>query len=710
MNSIENLSEFPQVVYNWTNITDEFFTAVNDLSLGELLHDQLFGLFEAMSAIEMMDPKMDAGMLCNRGNKKALSFDQALESGVLQMENLTNNQLIGIIDTTLACIVSWLEGHSLAQTVFTNLYLHKPYQIEDRILKAFSLSVYKFIDIIKEFLVKGMVYEEEDFQSLQYGYRLNPDISEQRIIGMLREIEEELHKKCRIKHSEDKSNVTANEDIGLYARIRFVRAFYQCLSSLLQQSKDEKANCLADCQRLLTLCSEMLVLMQNTVELGMKPAEENGTIMGFEPLINQRLLPPTFPRYTKIKSSREALSYFEDTMNRLKQVCRVTNYVAFNNALDFFLEFSKSGACILSRSILQLLYITHGTSLVFGTIAFVDVLREAARSFIQPPALMRTALSLTLSSQAKMYIDSFFSHCTRPFCILIQVCGHNRARQRDKLGNILEEFAAIQEEAERVDAYLHRLSLKCEWPQAHLACFGTWVLYHTLKVMIMYLLSGFELELYSVHEYYYIFWYLYEFLYGWLISALTRADSFILGQDAGETSKPRTNKKVKPKRKKSGTSKYRRDIVYYQALQNMCGGYYKALFGFRMDGKVTMPHPQFDSEQVRYEHRFAPFAGLLTPPPVQYAEFREMTSSLRYPQQPIDSMYLYIAGCKHFHQARSLLESVAPKDNEINDLLKVAKTNFVVLKLLAGGHKKDSTLPPEFDFSFHKHLPVIKLN
>jgi hypothetical protein len=47
--------------------------------LGELLHDELFGLFEAMSAIEMMDPKMDAGMLCNRGSKTALNFDQAVE-------------------------------------------------------------------------------------------------------------------------------------------------------------------------------------------------------------------------------------------------------------------------------------------------------------------------------------------------------------------------------------------------------------------------------------------------------------------------------------------------------------------------------------------------------------------------------------------------------------------------------------------------------
>lgn len=48
------------------------------LKLGELLHDEFFGLFEAMSAIEMMDPKMDAGMLCNRGTRKIVSFEQAV--------------------------------------------------------------------------------------------------------------------------------------------------------------------------------------------------------------------------------------------------------------------------------------------------------------------------------------------------------------------------------------------------------------------------------------------------------------------------------------------------------------------------------------------------------------------------------------------------------------------------------------------------------
>lgn len=48
--------------------------------------------------------------------------------------------------------------------------------------------------------------------------------------------------------------------------------------------------------------------------------------------------------------------------------------------------------------------------------------------------------------QAKDCIYSFFEHCTRPFAGLIQICGHNKARQRDKLAHLMEDFSALQDE------------------------------------------------------------------------------------------------------------------------------------------------------------------------------------------------------------------------------------------------------------------------
>ncbi|XP_012277568.1 N-alpha-acetyltransferase 35, NatC auxiliary subunit [Orussus abietinus] len=713
----EEESQFYHVTCNWVDITNEFFEAITGLELGELLHDELFGLFEAMSAIEMMDPKMDAGMLCNRGNNKPYTFTQAVDSGAIKLDNLTPSEIIGIIDSTYSCIVSWLEGHSLAQTVFTNLYLHQPGQILDKTLKTFCYAVYKIIEIIKDCINKASVFEEEDFQSVTYGYRLQQDITEQKTVSMLREVEEELHRKSRIKPVDDETEREYNDGLALYARIRFTKMFYQTLS--LMGRKEQVQQNLADWQRLLSNCIDMIQVMIKTIHRGAKADEisNHPNVMGFDPMVNQRLLPPTFPRYTKIKPRIEALEYLEELLNRFKTVIKITGYSSFHAALDFFLEFSRQSPCILSRSMLQIVYLPT-TNRVFGTQNFADVLRDAARNFIAPPSLMPKS-TLLQNHQAKEYVDNFLSHCVSIFGSLLQLTGHNRARQRDKLAHLLEEFAALQDEAERVDGYLHTLSLKSDAPRSHLVCFGTWILYHTLRVMVLYLLSGFELELYSVHEYHYIFWYLYEFLYGWLVSAITRADSFLIEQDIhNDAHKGRGGKKsAKNKKKKSASRPYNAEILRYQAMQNICGGYYKALIGFCMDKKIPFPETQFDSERVRYEHRLLPFFSLPTPPPVPYHEFKDMTNNQMHKRnEKVASEMQYLAGCRHFHQARNMLEralSHYPPNsntvNEINDLLKVSKTNFIVLKLLAGGHKKESKEPPVFDFSCHQHFPLIKL-
>jgi len=65
-----------------------------------------------------------------------------------------------------------------------------------------------------------------------------------------------------------------------------------------------------------------------------------------------------------------------------------------------------------------------------------------------------------------------------------------------------------------------------------------------------------------------------------------------------------------------------REITMSQAYQNMCAGMFKTMVAFDMDGKVRKPKFELDSEQVRYEHRFAPFNSVMTPPPVHYLQFK----------------------------------------------------------------------------------------
>ena len=82
--------------------------------------------------------------------------------------------------------------------------------------------------------------------------------------------------------------------------------------------------------------------------------------------------------------------------------------------------------------------------------------------------------------------------------------------------------------------------------------------------------------------------YLYEFLYGWLISAYNRAESFLLehqsilelvkskAKGAGSAKKGgQSNAKSKKKKEKNNSRPYAKEIAYCQAIQSMCGGYYK---------------------------------------------------------------------------------------------------------------------------------------
>lgn len=70
--------ELKKGVFEWKDITDDFFNSCEDLELGELLHYELFGLFEAMSAIEMMDKKMDIGMVEGK-EKTPLTLETAVK-------------------------------------------------------------------------------------------------------------------------------------------------------------------------------------------------------------------------------------------------------------------------------------------------------------------------------------------------------------------------------------------------------------------------------------------------------------------------------------------------------------------------------------------------------------------------------------------------------------------------------------------------------
>ena len=52
----------------------------------------------------------------------------------------------------------------------------------------------------------------------------------------------------------------------------------------------------------------------------------------------------------------------------------------------------------------------------------------------------------------------------------------------------------------------------------------------------------------------------------------------------------------------------------------------QAVLGLGLAGKIHTPSFEFDSEEVRYIHRFAPFGALVTPPLVSYTQYLVSTN------------------------------------------------------------------------------------
>jgi len=722
--------------YSWKEVTSVFRDSANELVLGELLHDANFGLFEAMSAIEMMDPKMDAGMLCNQGVRKIQSLEHGIQSGQVKVSGFEKNELCEIMDATLCCLVTWLEGHSTAQTLFTNVYLHNPFIIEDVALKAFCIGMLRLIDIVRDIVNKAVAYEEEDFQPLTYGFKLAPDVTDVRAAGMLKEAEDELQRKIRNVRAKSTESISGvEEDVrmefnrvaAVSVRVKFLRHLILTLTAMTK----EKCSGVADAQKHMALLRETLTGIAATRACRSAVDDEDDgdneadvksgypNVMGFEQLITQRLLPPTFPRYSRIKSWTETLASLEGLLDRMVKSTDALAITNIHQMIDFFAEFSRSSPCVLSRSVLQLLVIPPSRRL-FGTTPMADALKDTLKTFIQTP-IFNPKCPLATLPHVKEVLDSYMARAGFPLVSLLLLSGHNRARQRDKWAMAIEELSSLQEESEKLDQFLQTQWIKNVPGKPFFASFTTWNVYHVICAMISYVESGFELELYAVHEYPYILWYLGEFLYGWLLSTLNRADNYLTQnfaycEELQKTSK--SNKKNK-KNKNKKTRPYGRELMYLQANQNLILGTYKAVLAFQVEGRLPLPNFEFDSEEVRFNRRFSPFACIATPPSIPYLQYKEITSFDRYESFPTHAEFFGHA-MKHFSQAKGMYETLQAGDfppapgmptelPDVDSLLKISKTNFVVMNLLIGGHKADVKARPVWDFSLHKIHPIIKI-
>lgn len=129
------------------------------MHVGRVLRSPYFGLYDAMTALEVGNPKMDPGVrMPGLADAKAGIAETHARTSALSTGTVRN-----ILCEILRAEATWLSGAGLGQTLFTCLWLHRPSEIADPALRAYAVFTVHCARILHGFLTDcvsaGVLYE-----------------------------------------------------------------------------------------------------------------------------------------------------------------------------------------------------------------------------------------------------------------------------------------------------------------------------------------------------------------------------------------------------------------------------------------------------------------------------------------------------------------------------------------------------------------------
>ena len=673
-----------------------------------------------MSAIEIADSKMDAVVQWKQFPPNyPHSLKEALKNDQIKLQGHTYTELIGIFDEMLACVATWLNGHTLAQTVFTCMYLLDPKQLEDPVLCGFAIAIVRIVDMIKEVITKGGVFVEDEQQVICVGLNMLTTMGDETVLSSLKMAKDstqrflkdlsttkdldsqnsETHSDTETESSTDDSQIKEEAEAVL-TRINFIRSLFLLFVNLKKRNRES----IQTSEQELPSTLSLLRSISDSLHLGQHLDCSDPLKLGFHPLINQHNLPPSY-RAHHILPRDKALVLLSQSLSEIHKIFEIGRLNSISEIFSSVATLSsiEHSPSVLARSLIACLCLNNDRSKSFGTKSVEDMVKEELRSLFNPPCLNpRSPVSTT--PLIKDLVDRFLGHAHIPFVELLRLYCHHRAKQRTAINRYLDSVCDLQHELEIVDQQLNELTQKIDPQRQHNSSFGSWFIYYVTQLFVDYLHIGFEYKLYSPFEYHYIMWYL-EYSYGWKQMTIKTAGKQLLLEPH-----PQGKSKKKSKVKKKELPKDKEfEMGKLHVKRMICIGLMRTFEALMLDNssnKIPTPSFEFGSESLIFYNRFLPFANVLSPHPLTYLDYQQLAGVKNYHDSKLN---LYDAAFRHFETAKSAMDLVQGSDQEMEQLSRVIKTNLVIMKLAASGHKGDSGVAPQLDFAIHKDFPVVRL-
>lgn len=403
------------------DITNEFFKACEELEVGEFSMSDDFKISYAMSAIEIMDPKMDSGL--NFFEWKMLNFTDKAEH-TQEILRLSSKEIIATFDATFATIASWLNSQPLDQTIFSNMCMCDSEVIKNNIyLYTLSTATLHFTSLLKQFFRCASVSNEEDI-CLQSGHNV-PSYDRTFVSTNLTDTIAKLRKTIR-------GNNTATEKHefqALLIRFEFFSSLLEMFDYLLPSKEtlylltagvneteiDHFVPNLYSAGEQLQKCLLLHKRILATINFGKQPPKGEKDqlfdwLSTFDSNTYLYMSTAGLPRKLQLFSRVEGYKYIEDTLETIGEIIMsVPDSVTTTwGLLELVKKFGDLHSNVLTRSVLQLILFPINRHNITGTIPFTQIAFNSINRFCG--YLMNNNLQDVVAQH-----NSYFPHLNAPF-------------------------------------------------------------------------------------------------------------------------------------------------------------------------------------------------------------------------------------------------------------------------------------------------------
>ncbi|KAI1719614.1 mak10 subunit, natC n(alpha)-terminal acetyltransferase domain-containing protein [Ditylenchus destructor] len=674
---------------NKKDITKDFLQACGELRLGELAKCDSFNLLSAMSAIELLDPKMDSGMI--RPKRKP---GNETEDSILIADRVHADELIAIMDASMAMLVCWLQGQPLDQTFYTNICLLNHDKLKDRVLSLFSSVAINLLNYFRMIIEVAAVFNEEDFSAFtcHSGLQVKCDPLE-----CLESAMDLINARIN-ENSEPTKNLQA-----VNLRLSFLQSFFELINCIVPplvlkvDANDVKVfvpnfkKGTASAEK----CLNMLDSCRKTTSLGLSSSSNAGDyswLRAFDPQVNRQQSPPNFPRDPKLISRFEAFDYLHNLLSKIKLMMTeiVDKMKTLDGLLQFFYQFGGEDSCVLLRSLVQLIVMPNDYN-ICGTLPLQSIVQESISQF--DLSLLGDIPSHNSMNIAPEIYNDFLSFSVRAFADKIE----------------MDAFALGM--ANGGEAY----------PKPPI--FSTFLLYHILQLMHYHFELGFHLDIFVPYEFAYTYWYFGEVVVKSITNILERKCNLLIlnytaamGVDKKKSAKKQQLKQKLELQLRKDIAAMQRRVLMHKVEASLSSAFTKFSMGLEISGRIHVP----PGEDIRYQRRMSEFYALPAVLYVSYEEYGKFSSSYK----SVGARKCFSDASLSFEQATHYLKSLLETNNmeegyykdvlpKITALSKIAKQNAVVSKLLGSEQHASQLLNKKVTFEFAHNenvvFPIVKL-